>query len=115
MTEVTVDGYLAAQPEPQRAMLEHVRATVRDVCPDAVEVISYGMPGFRLDGRLLISYAGYKGHCALYPATGALKEALGEELTPFLAEKATIRFTPRRPLPDVLLRRIVKALASERG
>ena len=115
MQDPAVDAYLAAQPEPQRAQLERVRAMVREVCPDAVEVISYGMPGFRLDGRLLISYAGYQRHGSLYPATEAMKAALGEELAPFLTEKATIRFTVKRPLPDALLRRIVELLAAERG
>lgn len=108
-----IDAYLAAQPGANRALLAHVRDVVRTMCPDAVEVISYGMPGFRLHGRLLISYAGYKRHCALYPASGRVREVLGDALTPYLTEKATIRFAPDAPLPDDLLRRIVEARVAE--
>jgi uncharacterized protein YdhG (YjbR/CyaY superfamily) len=115
MSDPAVDTYLAAQPEANRVLLERVRATVADACPDAVEVISYGMPGFRVGGKLLISFAGYRRHCSLYPATAEMQAALGDELTPFLAEKATIRFSPRHPLPEPLLRRIVEILAAERG
>jgi uncharacterized protein YdhG (YjbR/CyaY superfamily) len=114
MSDPAVDAYLAAQPEANRALLEQVRATVRDVCPDAVEVISYQMPGFRLGGKLVLSYAGYKRHCALYPATAEMQAALGADLAPFLTEKATIRFSPAHPLPAPLLRQIVEILAAER-
>ncbi len=109
----TVDAYLGAIDEPQRALLVHVRATVHELCPEAVEVIAYGMPGFRLDGRLLLSYAGYKRHCAIYPASGAALEVLGEDLVPFLAQKATIRFTAQHPLPDEVLRRYVAVRVEE--
>lgn len=108
-----IDAYLAALPGANRALLAHVRDVVRTMCPDAVEVISYGMPGLRLHGRLLISYAGYKRHCALYPASGSVREVLGDALTPYLTEKATIRFAPDAPLPDDLLRRIVEARVAE--
>jgi uncharacterized protein YdhG (YjbR/CyaY superfamily) len=109
----SVDAYLSALDEPQRALLAQIRATVRELCPDAVEAIAYGMPGFRLGGRLLISYAGYKRHCAIYPASGRAVEALGEELAPFLAQKATIRFTAQHPLPDEVLRRYVAVRVEE--
>lgn len=108
-----VDAYLAAQPAQSRALLERVRAIAREACPDAVEVIAYGMPALRLHGRLLLSYAGYKRHCAIYPASGAAQAALGAELAPFVTEKATIRFTPATPLPDDVLRRYVAARVRE--
>ena len=100
-----VDAHIAAQSTAHQALLRHVRATVHEICPDAVEVIAYAMPGFRLRGKLLLSYAGHARHCAIYPASAMVKDALGEELAPFVAEKATIRFTAANPLPDDLLRR----------
>jgi uncharacterized protein YdhG (YjbR/CyaY superfamily) len=116
MSEPAVDAYMAAQPEPQRAMLAHVRAVVRELLPEAEEVISYGMPAYRLGrSRPFLTLAGHRRHCSLYPATQALKSTLGDELAPFLTAKATIRFSVERPLPDALLRRIVKGLAAERG
>ena len=110
-----VDAYLAVQPAAHRTLLERISTTVRNVCPAATEVVAYGMPGYRLDGRLLLTYAGYKRHCAIYPATERLKAALGDELAPYLAEKSTIRIAPDHPMPDALLRRIVELLAEERG
>jgi uncharacterized protein YdhG (YjbR/CyaY superfamily) len=108
-----VDAYLAALAEPHRELLSRVRSTVRDACPEATEAIAYGMPSFRLRGRMLLSYAAHKRHCSLYPASRVLVEALGDALAPFLAEKATIRFTVDRPLPDDLLRRIVEVRVEE--
>jgi uncharacterized protein YdhG (YjbR/CyaY superfamily) len=108
-----IDAYIAAATEPHRVLLARVRGAVRDACPDATEAISYGMPAFRLHGRLLLSYAAYLRHCAVYPASGRVQEALGPDLAPFLAEKATIRFTVDRPLPDELLRRIVAVRVAE--
>lgn len=110
-----VDAYIAGLPEPQRSMMATVRRTVHEASPDAVEVVSYRMPGFRLRGKLLLSYAAYKRHCAIYPASGRVVEGLGAELRPFLAERATIRFTPAEPLPDDLLRRIVEIRRDEIG
>jgi uncharacterized protein YdhG (YjbR/CyaY superfamily) len=108
-----IDAYIAAAPETHRAVLTRVRTTIRDACPEAAEVISYGMPAFKLHGKLLLSYAAYKRHYAIYPASGRVQETLGAELTPFLTEKATIRFTDARPIPDDLLRRIVDIRVAE--
>jgi uncharacterized protein YdhG (YjbR/CyaY superfamily) len=108
-----IDAYIAGLAEPHRSMLREVRATIHEACPDANEAISYKMPAFRLNGRLLIWYAGYKGHCALYPASAMVMDALGEELAPFVTEKATIRFTAKKPLPADLLRRLVGVRVEE--
>jgi uncharacterized protein YdhG (YjbR/CyaY superfamily) len=108
-----IESYIAGLPEPQGALLARVRAVIRAACPDASEVIAYGMPGFRFRGRLLFSYAAHKGHCSIYPASGMVAEALGAELAPFVAHKATIRFTAAQPLPDDLLRRLVAVRVAE--
>lgn len=108
-----IDAYIAAQSDVHQALLRAVRATVKDVCPEAVEVISYAMPGFRLRGKLLLSYAGYKRHCAIYPASGLALAELGTDLAPFVTEKATIRFTASHPLPDDVLRRYVEVRVRE--
>ncbi len=108
-----VDAYVAALPEPHRGLLTHLRLLIREARPDAVEVISYRMPGFRLHGRLLLSYASYRRHCAVYPASAMAIDALGAALAPFVTEKATLRFTADRPLPDDLVRRFVEVRAAE--
>jgi len=102
-----VDAYIDELSEPQLKQLTRVRATIRSACPDATEAIAYGMPTFRVRGRMLLSYAAHKRHCSVYPASEMVRQALGADLAPFLAEKATIRFTAERPIPDEMLRRIV--------
>src|SRR5580765_6907169 len=89
----TVEAYLADLPADRRAALETLRRTIRAAAPDATESIAYSMPAFRSHGgQFLVSYAAYKKHDSLFPASGAVVEALGAELTPYLAGKGTIQF-----------------------
>jgi uncharacterized protein YdhG (YjbR/CyaY superfamily) len=109
VTASSVEDYLAAVPEPSRSALEHVRAVVKEVAPDATETIAYQMPALRdAGGRLLVSYAAFKTHCSLFPMSGRVYEEHEEELRPYFSGKGTLRFTPEEPLPDDLIRRIVE-------
>lgn len=108
----TIDEYLEHVPEPHRALLERVRGTIRRAAPDAAEAISYDMPTFRQDGRFLVSFAAFKNHCSLFPASDGVRE-LGNEVEPFLSGRGTLRFTVDRPIPTDLLRRIVKVRLEE--
>lgn len=109
----SVEDYLAALPEASRAALEKLRKTIKAAAPDATETISYQIPTFTDHGRSLVSYAAFKDHCSLFPASQAVKDALGDELKPYVTGKATIRFHPDKPLPDALVKRIVKARIEE--
>ena len=116
MAEPTsVDDYLAALPKAQRVALENLRKTIKAVAPDATETLSYHMPAFKLRGRILVYYAAFKDHFSLFPASGKVLEAHGEELKPYLSGKGTIRFTAERPLPSALLKRILKTRIEEIG
>ena len=105
----SIDDYLAALPEASRAALEKLRKTIKAAAPDATETISYQILTFTDHGRLLVSYAAFKDHCSLFPASQAVKDALGDELKPYVTGKATIRFHADTPLPVALVKRIVKA------
>lgn len=109
----SVEDYLAALPEASRAALEKLRKTIKAAAPDATETISYQIPTFTDHGRSLVSYAAFKDHCSLFPASQAVKDALGDELKPYVTGKATIRFHPDKPLPVALVKRIVKARIEE--
>ena len=113
MTASSVEDYLAGIPEIPRAALEDVRAVLRESVPDGVETISYGMPTVKLGGRMLLSYAAFAKHCSLFPASGDVMDALGAELEPYFAEKATLRFSPTDPIPRDLLERIVTIRMAE--
>jgi uncharacterized protein YdhG (YjbR/CyaY superfamily) len=109
----SVADYLAALPEEQRAALEKLRKTIKAAAPEATETISYQMPTFKDHGRFLVSYAAFKNHCSLFPASGAVMEVLGEELKPYFSGKGTLRFTPDKPIPAVLVKKIVKTRIEE--
>ncbi len=112
----SIDGYLGGVPDDQRAALQALRETILAVAPGAVECLSYGMPAFRVDGRVICYFAAAKAHCAFYP--GGLTDDFAAELTGFSTSKGTIRFQPAKPIPDPLLRRIIAdcvARSSARG
>jgi len=109
----SVEDYLAALPAAPRGALERLRKTIRAAAPEATEQISYQMPAFKDHGRFLVSYAAYKDHCSLFPASEAVMEALGDELEPYVSGKGTIRFTADEPLPAALVRKIVRARLKE--
>jgi len=107
-----IDEILASLPEEQRAALQTLRETIQAAAPEAVEVISYGMPAFKLH-RPLVGYAAHKDHCGFYPMSPAVIEALKDDLKGFSTSKGTIRFTTDKPLPEALVKKIVQARINE--
>jgi uncharacterized protein YdhG (YjbR/CyaY superfamily) len=108
----TIDEYLALLSSEKRAALEKLRRAIKAAAPKAEECISYRIPGFRLGGRLLVSFGAGANHCAFYP--GALPvSALEDELKAYATSKGTIRFPPDRPLPATLVRKLVKCRIAE--
>jgi uncharacterized protein YdhG (YjbR/CyaY superfamily) len=103
----TIDEYLAAVSPDKRAALERLRKTIRAAAPRAEECISYRLPAFRLDGKMLVWFGATANHCAFYP--GAVVEAYKDELEDYETSKGTIRFQPDSPLPATLIRKLVKA------
>ena len=105
-----VEEYLAALPEEQRTMLETVRAAIRDLAPDAVESISYGMPAYKLHGKPLTYFGAAKKHWALY---GLVHEAeKTERLAAYDVSKGTIRFPWDQPVPVELVKELVSVRLS---
>ena len=109
----SVDDYLAAVPEGFRGALEDLRGTIRAIVPDATETITYGCPTFQYQGRSLVSYAAFKGHCSLFPMSLAVIDANEDVLAPYRSGRGTLRFTPDAPLPAGMVRRIVLARIEE--
>lgn len=108
----SIASYLAALSADKRRALEKLRKDIRAAAPDAEECISYGIPGFRFNGRLLASYAASAKHCAFYP--GSIVQQLKKELKGYDTAKGTIRFAADEPLPAPLVRKIVKARIRQR-
>lgn len=103
----TVDEYLAPLSPEKRAALEKLRRDIRAAAPGAEECISYQVPAFRLQGKMLVWFAAAKSHCAFYP--GAVVEDMKDELAGYDISKGTIRFQPDEPLPASLVRKLVQA------
>jgi uncharacterized protein YdhG (YjbR/CyaY superfamily) len=109
----TVDEYLAALPADRRGPMADLRRTIRSAAPDATEVITYKMPGFKLNGRFLVSYDAFKHHYSLFPSSDPVIDALGDRIRPYLAGKGTIRFPADKPLPLDLIAEIVRIRVEE--
>jgi uncharacterized protein YdhG (YjbR/CyaY superfamily) len=110
----SVDDYFAALPDDRRGPMKELRAAIRAGAPEATETISYNMPAFKSHGgQFLVSYDAYKRHYSLFPATDAVVQALGDELTPHLSGKGTIRFPADRPIPAALVTRIAEVRFAE--
>ena len=108
-----VDAYLAKVPEPARTTLEKLRATIRSVVPaGTTEGISYGMPAFRYKGGL-VAYAAFKNHCSFFPMQASLIDEMKEELKGYRTSKGTLQFAVDKPLPETLVKKMVKARIAE--
>ena len=104
-----VDTYLAGAPEPQRATLQSLRETLRKILPDATEAISYGIPALIVDGRAVAGYAATTTHCSYYPHSGSVLTELAADLKDYSGTKGALHFPSDRPLPERLVRKLVKA------
>jgi uncharacterized protein YdhG (YjbR/CyaY superfamily) len=109
----TPDEYLASTPEPARSTLEHIRKVIWSVVPkETTEVISYRIPMFKYRG-MLVGYAAFAQHCSLFPTGSGVIEKFSKELKNYSTNKGTIRFPADKPLPDALIKKIVKARVAE--
>ncbi len=111
---MTIDAYLAeVRDDAQRAALEKLRKTIQSAAPGAVECISYGLPAFRLGGKLLVGFGASRGHCSFFPMSGTTVADHKADLAGYATSKGTIRFQPDHPMPAALVRKLVKARIAE--
>jgi uncharacterized protein YdhG (YjbR/CyaY superfamily) len=106
-------AYFASLPPAVRTRMKTIRDMVRDIVPDAVEVFSYGVPGFRLDGKPLVWYAAFTHHTSLYPMTAAIRRAHAVALKDHKMSTGTVQFPLDEPLPTALVKRLIKARLAE--
>lgn len=102
-----VDDYLKRVPEPQRAELERIRKIVKQTVPEAEEVISYGVPGFKYKGKYLITFAAFKDHLSLFPGSAPIA-AMKNILSDYKTSKGTVQFTLEKPMPAPLIKEMTK-------
>lgn len=109
----SVGEYIATHPKDVRVILRRVRTAIRKALPGAEEVIRYQMPGYRVRGRTVLQFAGWKKHYSLYPASARLAAAFKDDVGACEIDKATIRFPFTKPVPVRLIARIAKFRAKE--
>ena len=113
MTDPRVDAYLAGLPDEQRALLAHLRRRLAELVPRATETISYGMPALKLGSRFLVSYAGWKRHCSIYPMLDDVLARHAETLRGYATTKGSLHFSAAQPMPDQVLEDLVRARVAE--
>jgi uncharacterized protein YdhG (YjbR/CyaY superfamily) len=109
----TVDDYIGSKPRDVQALLKLLRGAIRKAVPEAVEAISYQIPGYKLKGVPLLYFAAWKEHFSLYPANDALVASFKKELSRYERSKGTIRFPLFEPVPVQLIERIAKFRAKQ--
>ncbi|MFN8574682.1 MAG: DUF1801 domain-containing protein [Gemmatimonadaceae bacterium] len=109
----SVDAYLAAQPRAVQPILRRVRAAIQLAIPNAEEVITYQMPTYKVNGKAVIYFAGWKAHYSLYPVTRVVAEKFEKQLALFDVQKGTVRFPLDKPVPEKLIAGIARLRASE--
>jgi len=109
----SVKAYVAALPPDVRAAVEQLRTLIKAAAPKAVESRSYGIIGYKIDGRAFVYCGGFKTHAAMYPVTAAMRRDHGDAIVPFQASKGTLRFALDQRLPVALIKRLLKTRLAE--
>ena len=113
-TPRNIDRYISGFPADVRPVLERVRSTIRKAVPKAEEAISYGIPAFKVNGRTIMYFAGWKQHYSIYPSNDRLVARFKDELEPYEVNgKGTIRFPLAKPIPVQLIAGIARFRAKE--
>lgn len=102
----SIDEYIRSSSPEVQPILAQIRRTIREAAPDATEVISYAMPAFR-QKRILVYFAAFKNHIGLYPPVKG-DASLMDAIAPYAGPKGNLRFPLDRPIPYLLIERIVK-------
>jgi uncharacterized protein YdhG (YjbR/CyaY superfamily) len=104
-----IDKYLQRIEEPKRSTLEALRRTILEIVPDAEQVISYKVPAFRVEGRIVAGFAAFKDHLSYLPFSGSVLPELADELQGHTMTKSALHFPVNRPLPKKLVKKLIEA------
>ena len=107
MTSKEVDRHLAKIQEPQRSTLQALRMLILEALPEAEEVISYGFPGYKLNGKVICGFDAFKNHCSFFPHSSLVISELEKELVNYKTTKGALQFAVDKPLPKSLVRKLI--------
>ncbi len=112
-TPKDIDDYLAGVSSDRQVALERLRQTIRKIVPRAEECISYTIPAFRLDGAVVAGFHATSKGCSYFPFSGRTLRTLAAEVRGYSQTKGALHFTPDKPLPVTLVRKLLKARIAE--
>ena len=107
----SVNEYIATADPHAKKALRDIRKIIKSAAPDAEEVISYQIPGYKYHG-MLVFFAAWKNHISLYPAPWGA-ESLKKEMSAYEGSKGTIKFPLDKPMPLTLIKKMVKYRVKE--
>lgn len=107
MSAEEIDAYLEGLDEPRRSTLQELRETILEIVPDAEQCISYGLPAFRVHGRVVAGFAAFKNHLSYLPHSGSVLPELGDEAAGYGGTKGSLHFPIDQPLPKPLVERLI--------
>ncbi|CAB4550171.1 unannotated protein [freshwater metagenome] len=108
MSSKQVTAHLAKLPQPQKSTLQELRKSILEVIPEAEEVISYGFPGYRINGKIICGFDAFKNHCSFFPHSSLVIPELEKELLNYKTSKGALQFAVDKPLPKSLVRKLIK-------
>jgi uncharacterized protein YdhG (YjbR/CyaY superfamily) len=108
-----IDEYLRALDEPKRATLAQLRDTIVAIVPDAEQCLSYGMPAFKIQGKVIAGFAAFKSHLSYLPHSGSVLQRLADETEGFTKTKGSLHFPVDKPLPTKLVKKLLDARIAE--
>jgi uncharacterized protein YdhG (YjbR/CyaY superfamily) len=109
----TIDAYLATVTPKQRKALKALRKTILSIVPDAEECISYGMPAFRVKGRVVGGFYAFDEWCSYFPFSGRTLKTLAKDVARYEQTKSALHFSPDKGLPAALVRKLLKTRIAE--
>jgi uncharacterized protein YdhG (YjbR/CyaY superfamily) len=107
MSKDEVDRYLAALEEPKRSTLDALRRTILDIVPEVQQCISYGVPAFRMQGKVIAGFAAFKNHLSYLPHSGSVFPELGDTISQYKTSSGALQFPVDRPLPKALVKKLI--------
>ena len=115
MSAVEIDEYLQRLDEPKRSTLSRLRRDILAVVPDAEQCISYGVPGFKIDGKTIAGFAAFKNHLSYLPHSGSVFPELAEELAGYQKSTGSLHFAVDQPLPRELVEKLIAVRLRQAG
>jgi uncharacterized protein YdhG (YjbR/CyaY superfamily) len=115
MSRQEIDEYLDNLDDPKRATLQELRQTIRSIVPEAEEEISYGMPAFRLHGKVIAGFAAFKDHLSYLPHSGSVLGEIPDDVAGYTQTKGSLHFPIDKPLPKAIVRKLIAVRLRQMG